>query len=121
MESFLRLPPLLGTSVATDLALSMAALTAGFFLVRTPTMSRKRQAWILSALTSMPAATLSFAHVRRLLGKDGWASVGTFVFTDDRLARFLCTFFAAFLVLDLVLGSEYGRGVYPSPALLCRF
>lgn len=93
-----------GGSVLGDLLISMAVLGAGFFLARTPGMSRKRQAWILSALTSMPAATLSMSHVTRLLGKDGWATVGDIVFSDDRLARFLCTFFAAFLLLDLSMG-----------------
>lgn len=118
-----------GASVLVDLLLSMAVLGLGFVLARTPGMSRKRQAWILSALTSMPAATLSMSHVTRLLGKDGWATVGDIVFSDDRLARFLCTFFAAFLLLDLGLGGmyayvyEHGSGcVLASPSLgLTRF
>ncbi len=99
------LPLGLGQSVVFDLLLSMAMLSAGFFLLREPGMSRKRQAWILSALTSMPAATLSMSHVTRLL-RHGWADIGPVVFSDDRLARFLCCFFAAFLLLDLGLGCE---------------
>lgn len=88
-----------------DLLVSLAALGAGFFLVRDPSMSRKRQAWILSALTSLPAATLSLPHVLRLL-RHGFAHAESLVFTDDRLARFLCCFFAAFLLLDLGLGRK---------------
>ena len=95
----------LGQTAALDLLVSLAALGAGFFLVRDPSMSRKRQAWILSALTSLPAATLSLPHVLRLL-RHGFAHAESLVFTDDRLARFLCCFFAAFLLLDLGLGRK---------------
>lgn len=98
----------LGQNVGVDLLVSLAALSAGFFLVRDPGMSRKRQAWILSALTSLPAATLSLPHVLRLL-RHGFAEAERFVFKDDRLARFLCCFFAAFLLLDLGLGCTYVR------------
>ena len=97
-----------GQTAALDLLVSLAALSAGFFLVRDPSMSRKRQAWILSALTSLPAATLSLPHVLRLL-RHGFAHAESLVFTDDRLARFLCCFFAAFLLLDLGLGSKRSR------------
>lgn len=93
-------------TAALDLLVSLAALGAGFFLVRDPSMSRKRQAWILSALTSLPAATLSLPHVLRLL-RHGFDRAESLVFTDDRLARFLCCFFAAFLLLDLGLGREW--------------
>jgi hypothetical protein len=97
----------LGESVANDILLSMFLLALGFFLVRDrdPGMSPKRQSWILSALTSMPLATLSMGHVITLL-RVGWADVGRIVFADDRLARFLCCFFTAFLLLDVGFGRE---------------
>ncbi|TFJ82174.1 hypothetical protein NSK_006503 [Nannochloropsis salina CCMP1776] len=100
-----RWPPQL---FVADLLLSSAFLTAGFFWVKTPDMTPKRLAWLLSAFSSFITASLSMSALYQLFAQS-WV-IENVLFADDRLSRFTATFFIAFLILDLALGMRY----YPS-------
>jgi len=62
----------------------------------------KRKAWILSAITSMVCSLLSVRYVYLLTLAEFDTSIA--LYTDDRLSRFLNTFFVTSMVLDLIVG-----------------
>ena len=95
--------------LVTDIALS-ALILLGSYLYLTKLCSPsivgawppKRKAWIISAVTSFLCSLLSAKYVYLLTLAEFDTSAA--LYTDDRLSRFMTTFFTMSMVLDLSVG-----------------
>lgn len=95
------IPPALET-LPLDITVAAAALLIPYALYASKVKESKRRAWFLTLVTASVCGPLSLKYVFATVAP---AFDGAAQFTDDRLARFLCTFFGCFLVLDTVVGT----------------
>ena len=98
-------PQLLTTNNAIflDAAVAALCLLIPYAVFASNVKDSKRRAWFLTLITASTCGPLSsFFVVKYSIPFDAGAQ-----FMDARLARFCCTFFVVFLILDAAIGSMH--------------